>query len=83
MENFCRAMGCDIRSLDACYTSRPKMYHYQGSVFCERHYLEASHSNRPDPSHLIWDFERGCSGMFPHATSSAAAFGMLVRHRAA
>jgi hypothetical protein len=71
---FCSSMGCDIVSMGACLASRPKMYLHQGSVYCERHYIEASHTDRPDPSQLIWDFERGYSGMFPQANNAQAAF---------
>jgi hypothetical protein len=72
-------MGCDIVSLAACLASRPKMYVYQGNVYCERHYLEAAHIDRPDPSLLIWDFERGYSGMFPQAHNADAAFHLAGR----
>ena len=71
---FCSSMGCDIVSMDAGLASRPRMYLHQGSIYCERHFLEASHTDRPDPSQLLWDFERGYSGMFPQANNAAAAF---------
>ncbi len=75
----CSSMGCDIVSTGACLASRPKMYLYQGNVYCERHYLEAANANRPDPSILIWDFERGYSGMFPQANNADAAFHLARR----
>ena len=77
--NFCSSMGCEMVSMGACLASRPKMYLYQGNVYCERHYLEAAHTDRPDPSNLIWDFERGYSGMFPQANSADAAFHLARR----
>ena len=75
---FCSSIGCDIVSLGACMASRPKMYLYQGGVYCERHYLEAAHTDRPDPSQLIWDFERGYSGMFPQANNAEAALRLAI-----
>jgi hypothetical protein len=77
--NFCNGMGCDIVSMGACLASRPKMYLYQGNVYCERHYLETTHTNRPDPGDLIWDFERGYSGMFPQANNAETAFRLARR----
>ncbi|MBI5895235.1 MAG: hypothetical protein HZB24_04225 [Desulfobacterales bacterium] len=77
--HFCSGMGCEIVSMGACLASRPKMYLYQGNVYCERHYLEAAHANQPNPSELIWDFERGYSGMFPQANNAEAAFHLAQR----
>lgn len=77
--NFCSSLGCNIVSMNACLASRPKMYLHQGSVYCEHHYLEVAHTDRPDPSQLIWDFERGYSGMFPQANNADAAFHLALR----
>ncbi len=79
MRLVCNVMGCEFGSPVACFTSRGKVYYYQGQLLCERHYLEASRSGRPDPHNLVWDFDRGYSGMFPQANNAEAAFALLPR----
>jgi hypothetical protein len=79
----CNVMGCEFGSPVACFTSRGKIYYHNGGVLCERHYLQASRAGRPDPGKLVWDFDRGYSGMFPQATTAEAAFAMLQRRRPA
>ena len=78
MKICCCATSCDLQSMDACCARRPRMYLFEGGAYCEEHYLAASRLNQPNAGNLIWDFERGYSGMFPHTMNAAEAFAKAV-----
>lgn len=79
MDICCSGLGCNINSVEACMTLRPKLYYHQGQLFCERHYLQ--NAGMQNERELVWDYNRGYSGMFPQANNAGDALDRLGQSR--